>query len=277
MTQGRRARGALSLVALAGAAAAVLTLRQATPSCFLTPSSSLAAGWPAEAVAVPRGEALPRTQMQAKKKNTDRTRIQGGGRQPVRVNRSPVLGYSITTENANGMVTEQAGSVLRRMYDMAEMDFNKMAGMRDRYWRPGYRKSKWVADYNMRSGRKKKEAKLRRQYETDWQEWMSTVGRQRGLTDPVLFNGPPLKLSEEDDAATDPKVFSKKIPSENELATEMKLPRGKDLLPEDVQPGKFNCDGEDSIFKIWKRPLHKHPYDIGKRGKIGPVVRGIVL
>ena len=44
----------------------------------------------------------------------------------------------------------------------------------------------------------------------------------------------------------------------------------------DVQPGKFNCDGEDSIFKIWKRPLHKHPYDIGKRGKIGPVVRGIV-
>lgn len=48
-------------------------------------------------------------------------------------------------------------------------------------------------------------------------------------------------------------------------------------MPEDVQPGKFNCDGEDSIFKIWKRPLHKHPYDIGKRGKIGPVVRGIVV
>ena len=139
-----------------------------------------------------------------------------------------VLAYSITEENNDGRINENPGSVLRRMYDMAEMDFNKMAGMRDRYWRPGYRRSKWVADYNMRSGRKKKEAKIRRQYETDWQEWMSTVGRQRGLTDPVLFNGPPLKLSEEDDAATDPKVFSKKIPSENELATEMKLPRGKD-------------------------------------------------
>lgn len=237
--------------------------------------NALASASPAELMEVPRGESSPRTQMRGQyKEGRSRKNMQGGGRLPIRVNRNPVLAYS------KGDSNEPGGSVLRRMWDMYDLDFNKMVAMRQRYHRPGYRNKKWTADYNMRLGRRKKDLKVKKVLETEWQQWMRTEGRKQGFLEPILFAGPPLKLTPEEDAACEPSVIKAKIPSVEEMKKNWlpRLPKGRAKLGTDeLEPGKWNDDGPDNIFKIWKRPLHKWPYDIGKRGRKGPVVRGVVM
>jgi len=236
-----------------------------------------------ERMSAPRSEAAARTQMQGRYSEGGRSRKnnQGGGRLPIRVSRKPVLGYAMM---GNGQTdsTEPGGRVLLRMWEMYDMDFNRMVAIRQRYFRPGYRSAKWTADYNMRMGRRKKEQRIKRQYEEDWQDWMRREGRTQGLTDPIVYNGPPLaKYMEkggELDKWTDPENFKKTLPGEDEMVEFLKkAPRGRAAVPQEMEDGKWNDDGDDNIFKIWRRPLCKWPYDIGKRGKVGPVVRGIVM
>jgi len=241
-------------------------------------------GHPEEKLDVPRGQAVPRTRVHGKFPDRSRKNQQGGGRLPIRTNRKPVLAYSQagvigSQAGVSGRqgLKEQPNTVLRRMWDMYEFDFNKMVTLRNRYFLPDYRKKQWTANFNMRTGRRSKLNRIKRQYSTDWAYWMRTEGRRQGLQDPIIFTGPPLTLTPEEDKASDKEVIKKKLPSAQEFRDNwMKLvPKPKDALPEDIQPGKWNDDGPDNIFKIWKRPLHKYPYDIGKRGK-NKVTRGNV-
>lgn len=194
---------------------------------------------------------------------------QGGGRLPIRVTRDPVLAYSVGGENENG------GSVLRRMWDMYDMDYNKMVAIRQQTYRADSRKKKWTADYNMRLGRRKKQNRIKRQYETDWQEWMQREGRRQGLTEPIIYTGPPLPTTPEMDALSDELVKNQPSAEEKKKLT-ASLPKGRARVPKDMEPGCWDY-GPENIHKIWRRPLCKWPYDIGKRGKKGPVVRGIVM
>mmetsp|Transcript_9479 Transcript_9479/g.26652 ORF Transcript_9479/g.26652 Transcript_9479/m.26652 type:complete len:214 (+) Transcript_9479:663-1304(+) len=198
---------------------------------------------------------------------------QGGGRLPISITRNPVLSYSI------GENKEPSSSVLRRMWDNYDMDFNKMVALQSRYFRPDYRRKQWTADYNMRQGRNSRLRRKKQDAELEWQEWMRRRGRRMGLTEAVVFNGPKLKMTPEEDANSEHEAVKKFVGTPENFKKNImpKMPKGKDLLPEDIQPGKWKDQGPENIFKIWRRPLHKWPYDIGKQGKWGPVCRNIVF
>jgi len=134
---------------------------------------------PGKRLEVPRGEVAPRTAMYAAAK--DRTRNHGGGRHTIKMNRNPSLAYSFADENEN------ANGVLRRMWDMYDMNFHKMITMRQRFHRPMYREKRWTADYNMRLGRRKNDMRLLRQTEEQYQQYMVTDGRRAGLQEPIIF------------------------------------------------------------------------------------------
>merc|ERR1711972_1298355 len=93
-----------------------------------------------------------------------------------------------------------------------------------------------------------------------WQQWMRTEGRQQGLSDPVIYNGPPLAhlIDEEMDKRTDPEAFAKKLPSMEEID---KAKMGTNWVPEEMKDGQWNDDREDAsnIFNLWRRPLHTPP------------------
>jgi len=105
-----------------------------------------------------------------------------------------------------------------------DMDFHKLTAVRQRYFRPGYRDKKWVADYNMRLGRRSNRNKKKRQLEDDWMQWMRTEGRARGYQDPVVFKGPPMAaaLTRQVDIDTDPYT----IRNRPEFASEQELTMG---------------------------------------------------
>jgi len=224
-----------------------------------------------------RGDAEPRTVMHGKW--PDRTRPHGGGKHVFRMNRKPVLGYAVAEVQNKDKIIEPAASVLRRMRAMVDTEHVFMAAERQRYFRPKEINRKWTADYNMRMGRRKKLRKVKDRFEEAWQQWLRTEGRSQGLTEPVKFEGPKLGhwMTEELDEASDPKVMLKSLPSKQDMKSmkENKKKWGK-LIPQDIMPGQWNDEGEDNIFKIWKRPMHKQPYDIGKRGS-NHVVRGQVF
>ena len=225
-------------------------------------------------------EVEPRTVMHNVKPG-DRTRPHGGGRHVFRMNRKPVLAYSVA-DAVPGLnkVTEPGGSVLRRLRVMMDEDYVNMASLRQQYFRPANRVGKWRADYNMRLGRRRKLRRIKEQFDRAWDEWMRTEGRRQGLTEAVPFNGPKLglQLTEELDQASNVEDVTKALPTKQELRMNKKYrPRGwSKYLPEDVFPGQWNDEGEDNIHKLFKRPLHKYPFDIGKRGT-NHVVRGIVF
>lgn len=234
-----------------------------------------------ERMEVPRSESEPKTLMRGRYKEGDRSRYnqQGGGRLPINVNRKPSMAYAIAAEEPK----ERGAAVLRRMWDMYDMDFHKMTAMRQRYFRPGYRDKKWVADYNMRLGRRSNKNKVKRKLEDDWMEWMRTEGRSRGYQDPVIFKGPPMAhaLTPEMDKDSDPETYKKRFPSEQDIQKFLDDKPKKppmERVPKWTLPGQFpERDAPDNIFNIWKRPLHRYPFDIGKRGKRGHYVRGNVV
>eukprot|EP00435_Cladocopium_sp_Y103_P005048 s2688_g1.t1 len=221
----------------------------------------------------------PRTVMRNVKPE-DRTRPHGGGRHSFSMNRKPVLAYSIADKLETGKISEPAGSVLRRMRVMLDEEYVNMASLRQQYFRPTYRVGKWRADYNMRLSRRNRLRRVKEKFEQAWDQWMRSEGRRMGLTEPVRFSGPKLgaELTEELDAATNPEDVMKALPTKQELRMNKKY-RTKgwsNYLPEDMFPGQWNDDGEDSLHKLFRRPLHKYPYDISKRGT-NHVVRGIVF
>lgn len=216
---------------------------------------------------MPRGEAVPRTQLHARYPDRSRKNLQGGGRLPIRVNRNPVLGYSKAGEN------EQNVRVLNRMFDMMDFDFAMMVQQRQKYFRPEYRKKKWTADFKMRAGRRKKEMRLKREFNEEWAQWMRSEGRRQGLTDPIVYNGPKVK-EDPDEEYADIDEWKKMI-SPDTFLSRKHVGKGRDALPVEIEPGKWD-DGPESIFNVFKRPLHKFPYDIGKDGT-GNVVVGIVM
>jgi len=211
--------------------------------------------------------------MRGKYPNRSGKNLQGGPRNPIRVNRKPVLAYALNDEENK----EPGGSVLRRMWEMYDMNFEKMVFERARYWRLKAQRKKWTADYKMNLGRRRKERRLKRQLEEDWQQWMRTTGRKQGLTEPVIYNGPLIKMSPEEEENFTP---GKGINPFKGLDKSLGKIRWKEAWGEmeDMKPGRWNHDGTaEMMFKIWRRPLHKHPYDIGNKGKRGPVTRGNVM
>mmetsp|Transcript_87785 Transcript_87785/g.271844 ORF Transcript_87785/g.271844 Transcript_87785/m.271844 type:complete len:316 (-) Transcript_87785:59-1006(-) len=236
----------------------------------------------AERLDTPRGEREPLTQLRGRYKEGTRSRKnqQGGGRLPIRMNRKPVLAYSITITDEPQVETKEPGSsVLRRMWDMYDMDFNKMAAERQRYFRPPGRKAQWESDFRGRLNRRTKIRNTQLKQEAEWLDWMRREGRKLGLTEPIPYTGPPLKLTPEEEAASEPEAMKKRVGGEENFKRNIlpNLPKGKERLPKDIEPGQWNDEGPENIFKIWRRPLCKWPYDIGKRGRWGPVVRGIVM
>ncbi|CAE8679740.1 unnamed protein product [Polarella glacialis] len=237
-------------------------------------------GFPTDRMEAPRGDTEPRTIMYNKPPN-DRTRPHGSGRHTPMTNRKPVLAYSVADKRGANDQLEPATSVLGRLKRMMDTDYVSMVTMRQQFFRPDYRKKQWTADYNQRVGRKLKLRRVKERFDNAWQQWLRTEGRRRGLTEPIEFEGPKLAkyFTKEMDDASNPDVFQKNWPSKEEMKTDPKfknkLPWAA-FVPEEVEPGKWNDDSDENIFKIWKRPLHKHPYDIGKRGS-NHVVRGNVF
>merc|ERR1712196_357728 len=102
---------------------------------------------------------------------------------------------------------------------------------------------------------------------------MRTEGRKQGLTEPIIYKGPVVSPRAEDDELNPyPTVeeWAKQI-SEETFIQRKDVGKGRDQLPVDIFPGKWD-NGPENIFKVWKRPLHKYPYDIGKRGTKNVVV-----
>lgn len=261
-----------------GALLVLASIASLAPSNFLTPSKTPAGNSLVRGVQFAHEDVEPRTVMRNVKPE-DRTRPHGGGRHSFSMNRKPVLAYSIA-DTRELKISEAAGSVLRRMRVMLEEDYVNMATLRQQYFRPLYRVGKWRADYNMRMARRFKLRRIKERFEQAWDQWMRSEGRRLGLTEPVRFGGPKLgaELTEELDSATNPEDVMKALPTKQELRMNKKY-RTKgwsNYLPEDMFPGQYNDDGEDSLHKLFRRPLHKYPYDISKRGT-NHVVRGIVF
>merc|ERR1711879_706989 len=139
-----------------------------------------------------------------------------------------------------------------------------------------------MADFSMRAGAKRKANRIKRSYQDEWLYWMHTEGRAQGLTEPIIFNGPPLayQMTPEHDAETEPALFKKKFGSTKEEMKEYDkkyAPKGRAKFPYDYEEGAFKeKDDPENPFNIWRRPLYKHAYDIGKRGR-NKVTRGIVF
>merc|ERR1719504_361192 len=99
-------------------------------------------------------------------------------------------------------------------------------------------------------------------------QYMVTEGRRKGLQEPIIFNGPKVKLSPELEEQTDPAEVKKKWPSEDEGARQimenMKTwPRRENAVPDFMKAGKFPAkDDPINPFNIWRRPLAKYAYDI---------------
>lgn len=200
------------------------------------------------------------------------------------IKRHPVLAYSTTTEERDQRAPENANSVLRRMWDMYETDFNKMVLMRQKHYRPPYQARKFKADFFMRTGRKRKDQRMKRQYQEEWLYWMRTEGRKKGLTEPVVFNGPKLGhlFTEEIDQLTEKERLRKALPAtveemKEDMKNKKKVPSALDRIPPEVADGMWvdDPDADMNIFRLWKRPMHKWPYDLLKRGK--NIVRGLVF
>jgi len=242
---------------LIGAALATGAVMLCVPSAFVNT-------WMADQSEIARGEAVPKTQMRGRYADGDRSRKnnQGGGRLPIPCKRYPVLAY------ANADETENGASVLRRMLDMYDLEHCRLVAQRQRFHRVVPRNRQFTADWNMRAGARRKARRIKMQYEEDWQDWMRREGRARGLTKPLIWNGPPLPRTDEE-LEEAKKQEKKSKPSEDFEYDEWKKsrPKLKDIVPKECEEGQwFEEDDPENIFKIFARPLRKTPYDIGKKG-----------
>jgi len=269
-----RVAAAISLFA-AGLCAPLnfMTLRS-MPLCALREGARALHPWVGDQSEIPRGEAVPKTQMRGRYADGDRSRKnhQGGGRLSIPVQRNPVLAYATADPN------EPGASVLRRMVEMWDMDFGRREAERQRYFRAPPRNRKFIADWNMRQGARKKDQRIKKQYEEDWQDWMRREGRSQGLTKPLIWSGPPLPKTDEELEEAKKKERASK-PSEDEYIEFRKTkPKPWQMVPKECEEGQwYEEDDPENIFKIWKRPLNKKTYDIGKKGFPDHYVSGTVF
>eukprot|EP00933_Yihiella_yeosuensis_P054143 TRINITY_DN52512_c0_g1_i1.p1 TRINITY_DN52512_c0_g1~~TRINITY_DN52512_c0_g1_i1.p1 ORF type:complete len:295 (+),score=29.96 TRINITY_DN52512_c0_g1_i1:77-961(+) len=237
---------------------------------------------PEDKMDVPRSIAEPRIVMYEGNKHPDRTATNGGGKHTITTNRKPVLGYSMadTVQTSKDVQSlERSGGVFARLRNMLEYDHLSMITLRQKHFRKTHEKGLWTRDYSFRIKRREKLQRAKESFESAWQQWLQVEGRRQGLTEPVKFDGPKLAkyLTPEMDAASEPDTALKNFPSKEERRTDPKWRKGKNynvLNPVDLQPGKWNDDGDDNIFKIFKRPLHKYPVDVPMRS--GKIHRGLV-
>jgi len=266
---------------LVGAALATSAMVLCAPYGFMTvramPLRAVAVRgnrWVGDHPEIPRGEAVPKTQMRGRYADGDRSRKnnQGGGRLPIPCQRNPVLAYANADEN------EPGASVLRRMVDMYDLEHCRMVGERQRYFRLEHRDRKFCADWSMRAGARRKANRIKKQYEEDWQDWMRREGRRQGLTKPLIWSGPPLPRTDEELEEAKKKQQASK-PSEDEYAEWKKTqPKAWQIVPKECEEGQwYEEDDPENIFKLFTRPLRKTPYDIGKRGDARYYVPGTVL
>lgn len=251
------------------ALAAMLSLAGLLASrAFVAPTRSLQPG---------RGAAEARTVMRGvyRRPEIPRTRPSGGGRNPLTFNRKPVLAYSVNDKD----LREPSGSVLRRMWDMYEYPYAQLVAERQQRFRSRADKYRWTANWYMKLGKKKKRREDRLQLEEDWLQWMRTTGREMGLTEPVVFNGPPLahRLSPEIEALQRQNGVTKLIKSKTEMDMEYRKGRFSEILPLEMEPGQWDQDPELNIFKYYRRPMHKFPIDVPHKfiGKTR-YIRGLV-
>lgn len=276
-------RGLLILLGIVLAVSVAVVQRSlgfVVPSTSLSQPTSMEMPGLVELREVSRGDVEPPTVMHAR--YPDRTRRLGGGRLPISINRKPVLAYSIAAVK-DGNVTEQAASVLSRLRRMMDTDYVNMITQRQEFFKPEYRKRMWTADYKQRMGLRMKLRRVKERFETAWQQWLRTEGRRQGLTEPVKFNGPKLGMYLRSDSllnsTSEPDAVNKHWPSKEELKTNPKFKKKLSwsaFAPLETEPGKWNTDADENVFKLFRRPLHKYPYDIGKRGT-NHVVRGNVF
>lgn len=188
-----------------------------------------------------------------------------------------MLGYSIADSTANGL--EPTAPVLRRLRGMVDSEHVFMVSQRQQYFRKEGERKSWTDTYISKMHKRNAMRKIKQQFEEAWQQWLRTEGRLQGLTEPVQYHGPKLGhlMTPELDAASEPKDMMKELPSKQEMRTkDIYKKRFAHMLPSDILPGQWVDEGEENIFKIWKRPSHKQPFDIGKRGS-NHVVRGNVF
>merc|ERR1719195_1393525 len=79
-----------------------------------------------------------------------------------------------------------------------------MVAEKSRYFGLEAQDKKWRADFSMRTGRRRKERRVKQQLEEEWAQWMRTTGRKKGLTEPVIYNGPIVKMTPEEEEAFEP-------------------------------------------------------------------------
>merc|ERR1719382_1584773 len=116
---------------------------------------------------------------------------QGGPRTMISINWKPVLAYSVNDEE----MREPGGSVLRRMWEMYDMNFNRMVCERQRYFRSYKKRRRWTNSFWMETGRKRNDRNKRLGMEEEWTQWLRTTGRKQGLSDAVKYDGPAIKMT----------------------------------------------------------------------------------
>jgi len=211
-----------------------------------------------------------------------RTKSQGGGRSPFQIRRNPRLAYAVAERRENNQIGENAPSVLRRLREMWDQNYCQRQWDRQRYFWSIPRKKVYDDAFRIRLMARTKRRRVKDSFDEAWKQWMRTSGRRLKLNEAVVYSGPKLAwmLTEELDQKTNPKEVMKLMPTKEELYVDYSKKKSfaKMGMPLDMLPGNWNTDGEDNIHKVWRRPLHKHIYDIPKFRKFGWVInRGIVF
>lgn len=262
--RGTRTRG-IALGALLSCGLVALS----TSMAFVGPSSYVR-----RAVEVCRGQEEPRTAMHAEPKKDPnfefglrleeklpRTRRVGGGRSPIYSTRKPAFGYAVAGAGEN------ANSVLNRMRSM--IDYQRVFFEQERQFnfRNGKSKRLWTRNFNFRMSRKNKLQRRKAASEDAWQQWLQTDGQKSGMTEAIVYTGPKVleKVPLIESLANNDIEWKKNVYSFQEKISDNKLKklwRKRARVPEDVKPGKWIEEGPMNIFSIFKRPLHKWPYDL---------------
>lgn len=249
----------------------------ASPLIAPVPFGGWLASRPTDRMQTPRGEVVPRTQLRGRYKDGNRSgqNHQGGGRKPMCINRRASFAYASKRLPTGEVNTENTGSLLRRCWDMYDVEYNLMIGNRQRFHRTEREMKRFCADFMMQRGSRRCKRRMKQQLEEGWLNWMKVNGAKAGLLKPIIFDGPLLKWTPEEEEeqakfkletriditrVCNPRGRKVFLAYERRLRKEGKF---KKKVPcRETLPGQWNGDSPENIFKIWRRPLHKYAFDV---------------
>lgn len=180
--------------------------------------------------------------------------------------RQSVLAYAKAGVNNKGTMSDP--TTVRRMWDMYEMEYCNMAIARQRYWWGKHRYQKWMDDWKMQRGEKRKKASVKDSWDQQWLQWMRTEGRKFQLQEQIVYNGPPLgHLLPENAEELEKEAWANFPPSDEQFRKDGGFKRKgwkKCHFPE-MEPGQYT-EGETALHNVFPHPLKRHLIDVDFRG-----------